>query len=165
MSWLARVTLSLLHLLYACIIRILYWRGTSSKHTRTRIPSHLALLLIAEDFDDSAAESVQECLLQSLQCTAGWCRLAGIQKLTVYDRQGTIYIRILYKTAQRLQTPQEYFPGTMNGYLKRFLLLKLVAIPQNLRSNIRSPLLYRKPLFREVSLQQNFLLWILMFRL
>jgi hypothetical protein len=52
------------------------------------VPSHLALLLVAEDGDFDQTELVRDCLLESLQKAMALCRIVGIRRLTVYDRSG-----------------------------------------------------------------------------
>jgi hypothetical protein len=54
--------------------------------TRRRIPRHLALLLVSDSIHDPAA--TRESFLESASRAVGWCRTAGIEKLTLYDSEG-----------------------------------------------------------------------------
>ncbi|KAJ7244758.1 hypothetical protein B0H12DRAFT_1203571 [Mycena haematopus] len=56
--------------------------------TRRRIPHHLALLLVLDPAHDPA--STRESLLETVNRTVGWCRSAGIEKLTLYDTAGVL---------------------------------------------------------------------------
>ncbi|KAJ7225554.1 hypothetical protein GGX14DRAFT_348856 [Mycena pura] len=81
-------TNSIITLLTAC------WRSFRStpplplRTTRRVIPRHLALLLVPDCVCDAAV--TRKCLLESVRRTAGWCRVVGIEKLTVYDSQGLL---------------------------------------------------------------------------
>jgi len=97
MSWLAKIALTILHFLYACITTIVSWKThwsrippPSVERPRARVPLHLALVLAAEDYDFDQKELVRECLLESLQNATVWCQTVGIRKLTVYDRHGIL---------------------------------------------------------------------------
>ncbi|KAJ7932440.1 hypothetical protein B0H13DRAFT_1955484 [Mycena leptocephala] len=56
--------------------------------TRRRIPRHLALLLVSDSIHDPAA--TRESFLESASRAVGWCRTAGIEKLTLYDSKGVL---------------------------------------------------------------------------
>ncbi|KAJ6621698.1 hypothetical protein B0H10DRAFT_2017080 [Mycena sp. CBHHK59/15] len=56
--------------------------------TRRRTPHHLALLLVPDSIHDSTI--TQQCLLETVNRTVGWCRAIGIEKLTVYDTEGVL---------------------------------------------------------------------------
>jgi dehydrodolichyl diphosphate syntase complex subunit NUS1 len=53
---------------------------------RSKIPKHLCLNLVANN--DMPAEETETAFLQCLQSVAAWCRVLGIETLTVYDRHG-----------------------------------------------------------------------------
>jgi dehydrodolichyl diphosphate syntase complex subunit NUS1 len=92
MSWLARIALSILRFFYVCATAIISWKTRPTKpstQTQKRIPSHLTLLLVAEDDNDAIV--VQECLLESVQRATAWCRTTGVRELTVYDRRGALH--------------------------------------------------------------------------
>ncbi|KAK7064262.1 DUF2235 domain-containing protein [Favolaschia claudopus] len=55
---------------------------------RRRIPQHLALLLVPDLTHGTFA--TRKCLLETVDRTVGWCRSAGIEKLTVYDGEGIL---------------------------------------------------------------------------
>jgi dehydrodolichyl diphosphate syntase complex subunit NUS1 len=53
---------------------------------RKRVPSHLAIIFVADSYFDN--ETIEMSLLESVERAVGWCRVTGIEKLTVYDSQG-----------------------------------------------------------------------------
>jgi len=55
---------------------------------RSRLPKHLALLLVSDATLDP--EEAEAAVVLSVERLASWCRVAGIRELTVYDNQGII---------------------------------------------------------------------------
>jgi dehydrodolichyl diphosphate syntase complex subunit NUS1 len=53
---------------------------------RTKIPSHLALLLVASE--DIEAETTEKKFVECILRAVTWCQAVGINRLTVYDNQG-----------------------------------------------------------------------------
>lgn len=53
---------------------------------RTQIPSHLALLLVANE--DNEAETTEKNFVECILRAVTWCQAVGINQLTVYDNQG-----------------------------------------------------------------------------
>ncbi|KAI0734440.1 hypothetical protein C8Q72DRAFT_392629 [Fomitopsis betulina] len=91
MSWLASLVLVLFH--------VVHWLVTSTKRLlpiwtqpqplvaqRSKLPTHLALLLVLDSHCDK--DAVEETLVESVERAVTWCRAAGINRLTVYDREG-----------------------------------------------------------------------------
>jgi len=95
MSWLASLVLRLIHVLYSLVISVSYVRGYFRSAPqplaarRNKIPTSLAIVLTcAEDYLDS--HNLEESFIQCVERAAAWCRVAGIGRLTVYDRQGIL---------------------------------------------------------------------------
>ncbi|KAH9936999.1 uncharacterized protein B0H18DRAFT_1150097 [Fomitopsis serialis] len=93
MSWLASFALAIFH--------ALYWLVTTARRLltiadqpqplnalRQKLPSHLALLLVAEHHRDS--DATEQLMVESVEKAVTWCRVAGINRLTVYDREGLL---------------------------------------------------------------------------
>lgn len=91
MSWLASLILALFH--------VVHWLVTSARRflaipkqpqplvaQRSKLPTHLALLLVLNPHCDR--DAVEETLVESVERAVTWCRAAGINRLTVYDREG-----------------------------------------------------------------------------
>ncbi|GJE86181.1 hypothetical protein PsYK624_022610 [Phanerochaete sordida] len=95
MSWLASLVLSLFHAVYYVInvfSSLRFSRGRPPKPleaARKQLPTHLALLFATDR--DSALENLDELLLENIQQAISWCRAVGIQRLSVYDREGSLY--------------------------------------------------------------------------
>ncbi|KAJ6519777.1 hypothetical protein C8R45DRAFT_952684 [Mycena sanguinolenta] len=89
------VLLRVLHLFYSLITllsaswdRFEWTPPLPLNVTRRRIPRHLALLLVLDSAHDRA--STRESLLEIVTRAVGWCRSAGIEKLTLYDTAGLL---------------------------------------------------------------------------
>ncbi|KZT72837.1 hypothetical protein DAEQUDRAFT_754878 [Daedalea quercina L-15889] len=93
MFWLASLALTIFH--------VVHWLVTAARRfltiaeqpqplvaQRQKLPSHLALLLIADRRCDK--DAVEDTLVESVERAATWCRAAGISRLTVYDREGLL---------------------------------------------------------------------------
>ncbi len=94
MHLLFRFALWLLHLLYSLYlvlssIRSRYFRPAPRSLTaaRSKIPSHLALVLVSQESDLCVSEA-REAFLACTERAVAYCRTAGIRCLSVYDRQG-----------------------------------------------------------------------------
>ncbi|PCH33694.1 hypothetical protein WOLCODRAFT_160272 [Wolfiporia cocos MD-104 SS10] len=93
MSWLATLALAILHAVYWLVITAKSicrtWSATQPLNKqRKQIPRHLALTLVAgHHAQNKAAESL---MAESLERAVAWCRVIGIHRLTVYDREGTL---------------------------------------------------------------------------
>ncbi|KAF8547465.1 hypothetical protein OG21DRAFT_916283 [Imleria badia] len=88
--------LTLIHFLYVAYMVIAAWVQRRKrrppkplKAQRSKIPKHLCLHLVAND--DMPAEETQTAFLQCLQRVAAWCRMLGIQTLTVFDSCGVLH--------------------------------------------------------------------------
>ncbi|KAI8990507.1 hypothetical protein BD414DRAFT_483866 [Trametes punicea] len=106
MSWLASVALVLLHAVYRLVLVYKSFRSDKEPRPiiaeRSKLPSHLALALVTDpDADD---ESNEEYMVNSVEKVAGWCRVAGIRQLTVYDREGVL-ARCSLEIRKRLLPP------------------------------------------------------------
>lgn len=92
MSWLASFILSLFHAVYYVINIASTFRASLVRPPnplvakRKQVPTHLALLLATNNATVDEAFEYQ--LLDNVQEAISWCRAAGIQRLTVYDRDG-----------------------------------------------------------------------------
>lgn len=58
---------------------------------RSKVPAHLCLNLVASDELDP--EDAEVAFLECLRRTVGWCKVVGIESLTVYDRDGILVWR------------------------------------------------------------------------
>ncbi|EPQ60682.1 hypothetical protein GLOTRDRAFT_135325 [Gloeophyllum trabeum ATCC 11539] len=97
------LALWLIHQLYAFVTFISALRISFSQVTpqplsvpRRLLPNHLALLLVVEH--DAVDEDTVACCLQSVRDAASWAKIAGVRRLTVYERQS-----ILTKELRELQ--------------------------------------------------------------
>ncbi|KAF8560319.1 hypothetical protein OG21DRAFT_1402032 [Imleria badia] len=88
--------LRLIHFLYVAFVtiasRVLRRKRRPPKPLqahRSKIPKHLCLNLVANN--DMPTEETETAFLQCLQGVAAWCRVLGIETLTVYDRHGVLY--------------------------------------------------------------------------
>ena len=92
MSRLASFILSLFHTVYYILNVVSTLRASVVRPPnllaakRKQVPTHLALLLTTENAVIDEAFEFQ--LVDNIQETVSWCRAAGIQRLTVYDRDG-----------------------------------------------------------------------------
>ncbi|KAH9837211.1 uncharacterized protein C8Q71DRAFT_757185 [Rhodofomes roseus] len=111
MSWLASFTLAAFH--------AVYWLVTIAKRlltiadqplplaaARQKLPSHLALLLVTDHRHNS--DATEDSMIESVERAVTWCRAAGIDRLTVYDREGllsTLSLDIRKRLVKRPATP------------------------------------------------------------
>lgn len=92
MSWLASVALRILHFIYWFFVAVkTSWERSEDvplqlNSKRSKIPSHLALLLATDARADAQVQ--EEAMIEAVEKAVAWCRVAGIGRLTVYDRQG-----------------------------------------------------------------------------
>jgi dehydrodolichyl diphosphate syntase complex subunit NUS1 len=94
MALVALLFLRVLHFLYSLFLALLsirrrYLRPSPKSLTaaRSKIPSHLALVLASQEpylCTSDAQEAFLKCTEKAIVC----CRAAGIHCLSVYDRQG-----------------------------------------------------------------------------
>ena len=101
MSFLLRSLLHLLHVFYRIFTFVASQKAQPQpyglSYPRKQMPRHLALLLVSDGDESSSEDASLECFVESIQRTVGWCQTVGIQKLTVYDRNGTaISIRLRF---------------------------------------------------------------------
>jgi dehydrodolichyl diphosphate syntase complex subunit NUS1 len=92
--WLA---LRVLHVFYSLFLALLSIRSRHFRPAprpltaaRSKIPSHLALVLASQEPDlciSEAQEAFMRCTVKAIAC----CRAAGIRCLSVYDRRGQWY--------------------------------------------------------------------------
>ncbi|RDX42615.1 hypothetical protein OH76DRAFT_1410958 [Lentinus brumalis] len=94
MSWFTRLILAVLHAVYRLVLVFkslnsrLRRQPTPLDAGRTKVPSHLALSLIANPAVEE--ESNEKYMLNSVEKVASWCQVVGIRRLTVYDREGIL---------------------------------------------------------------------------
>jgi len=95
MSLLSSLLLRVLHFFYASALLLRsYWKSSTwtpplpVKSSRRRIPQHLAILLVLPPHQ--SLTHVEDAIVQSVVNAVGWCRAAGIEKLTVYERTGLL---------------------------------------------------------------------------
>ncbi|KAI0361532.1 hypothetical protein OH77DRAFT_1492567 [Trametes cingulata] len=112
MSWLASVALALLHALYRLVLvfKSVFHSDKEPRPIaarRSKMPSHLALTLVPNSEDDD--EVNEQYMLDSVEKVVHWCKLAGIRRLTVYDRQGVL-AKCSLELRRRLHPPSEAEP-------------------------------------------------------
>jgi len=96
MSWAARLSLRLFHLIYSFYLAIwsfhCRWLDARPKEltdTRPKVPQHLAITLACSE-DEVGDHAVNEAFVTCAERAAAWCRQAGIRRLTLYDRHGIL---------------------------------------------------------------------------
>jgi len=94
MALVVRLALCVLHFFYSLFLVILSFRSRyfrsaprSLSAKRSKVPSHLVLVLASQEPDLCVSEA-QGAFLGCIENAITWCRVAGIQRLSVYDRQG-----------------------------------------------------------------------------
>jgi dehydrodolichyl diphosphate syntase complex subunit NUS1 len=87
------LVLAFIHAIYSFILAFSSRVNTATKKSplaldapRRRIPSHLAILFVTDEEVDITAATAA--FIQSVEGAVEWCRMAGIEDLAVYDRQG-----------------------------------------------------------------------------
>lgn len=93
---LASLCLRVLHFCYYLAVSLSnFWKTFDLRKPqhltaeRTKLPSHLALLLVVgEDID---AEEIEDSLVECVLRGVTWCQAVGIRQLTVYDSQGAVF--------------------------------------------------------------------------
>ncbi|KAF8213090.1 hypothetical protein K438DRAFT_1803389 [Mycena galopus ATCC 62051] len=118
MTVLAHVLQVLLRVLHSFRLLITLWSASRDRlHwtpplpldvTRRRTPNHLALLLVLDSAHDPA--STRDSVLETASRVVGWCRSAGIEKLTLYDSEGVL-ADCADQISQRVSVV-----GDLNGY-------------------------------------------------
>ena len=93
MSWLASFFLFLIHVGYSLVNAATSLRkGLRARDPqplatkRKQVPSHLALLFASHD--DDALDQFEGEMVDNIEQAVAWCQVAGIKRLTVYDRKG-----------------------------------------------------------------------------
>jgi len=96
MALVVRLVLCVLHFIYSLFLVILSFRSRYFRSAprplstkRSKIPSHLVLVLASQEPDLCVSEA-QEAFLGCIEDAITWCRVAGIQRLSVYDRLGIL---------------------------------------------------------------------------
>jgi len=109
MGLVVRLALWVLHFLYSLFLAILSIRSRhfrpaprSLTATRSKTPSHLALVLASQEPNLCIPEA-QEALLRCTETAIACCRAAGIRCLSVYDRLG-ILVEAFDVAGERLET-------------------------------------------------------------
>ncbi|KAI0307996.1 hypothetical protein B0F90DRAFT_1679165 [Multifurca ochricompacta] len=127
MALVLRLALWFLHFFYSVFlalssIRSRYFRTAPRllTATRSKIPSHLALILASQESDLRTSQA-QEALLRCTEKAIACCRAVGIRCLSVYDRQG-ILLEAFDANRERLErclptthdqlSPEAVFPLT-----------------------------------------------------
>jgi len=111
MSWLTTLALYLIHGLFstlsllASIPRRLRQKPPQPLNaTRRQIPTHLALLLVPDEREDS--EQLEGTLVDIALRVIKWCRVVGVNRLTIYDRQGRL-AGLSLNIKERVCAPEE----------------------------------------------------------
>ncbi|KAG9126963.1 hypothetical protein FRC07_001181 [Ceratobasidium sp. 392] len=76
---------------------------------REKIPEHIALVLAHGDAQKRHGQLYVEdvkAMLESVLRVAGWCQEAGVEKLTVYDREGVLESNASYLRRKLIPTQQ-----------------------------------------------------------
>ncbi|KAH9081893.1 hypothetical protein EDB83DRAFT_2335423 [Lactarius deliciosus] len=96
MHLLFRFVLWVLHILYSVYLALSSIRSRYLQSaprvltaTRSKIPSHLALVLVSQEPELCVSEA-RETFLACTERAVAYCRAAGIRCLSVYDRQGIL---------------------------------------------------------------------------
>ncbi len=94
LSWLASIFLLLIHVGYSVVNAARSLReGLCARDPRPlaakrkQVPSHLAVLFASHD--DAALDLFESEMLDNIEQVVAWCQVAGVKRLTVYDRRGT----------------------------------------------------------------------------
>ncbi len=100
MSWLTTLALYLIHGLFSTLSllasiprRLRQKPPLPLNATRRQIPTHLALLLVPDEREDS--EQLEGTLVDIALRVIEWCRVVGVNRLTIYDRQGAYHYIII----------------------------------------------------------------------
>ncbi|CAL1695669.1 unnamed protein product [Somion occarium] len=95
MSWLTSLALYIIHAVYLLASSLSFLRNpltyTSPRPIdakRKLTPKHLALVFTG--CDSNEMDNLEDILLENIEGVVSWCHLSGIQRLTVYDREGLI---------------------------------------------------------------------------
>ncbi|KAL5534383.1 hypothetical protein ACEPAG_845 [Sanghuangporus baumii] len=114
MSWLAACGLSVLHflhLIWTILTALLYYPFLANPlplhGPRTKLPKNLALVLAIDG--EKPTEEERNAIVKSVVCTARWCKVAGINGLSVYDRHNVV-IKLSSKIKLALQDDAEHTP-------------------------------------------------------
>ena len=106
---LVSLCLRILHFCYYLVVSLSnLWESFNRRQPqhltakRTKIPSHLALLLVVSEGIDT--ETVENTFVESVVRVVTWCRAVGIRQLTVYDSQGVCPIIALSPTVIDIYT-------------------------------------------------------------
>ncbi|EIM92523.1 uncharacterized protein STEHIDRAFT_107012 [Stereum hirsutum FP-91666 SS1] len=96
MSWLASLVLALIHSVYSLFIWLRTVRANRHERIplelnakRSKTPKHLGLIL-AYDASLDGHEELEQVLVACLRSAVGCAQAAGIEQLTVYDRDGLL---------------------------------------------------------------------------
>lgn len=94
MTTVSYLLLRFLHVIHSFLILVpSLWKRFTSRPPlplmapRRRIPKHLAILFVTGAGVDP--ETVEDRVLDSLDSLIVWCRAIGIEKLSLYDSDGT----------------------------------------------------------------------------
>jgi len=124
MALLSRLALRVLHFFYFLFLAIWslrnhYFRRAprSLTATRSKTPSHLALVLVVPESDLCASEA-REAFLRCTEKAIACCRAAGIRRLSVYDRLG-ILLEAPQQVSERLEKCLPPAPAQDRLYLTR----------------------------------------------
>ncbi|KAL1739877.1 hypothetical protein HDZ31DRAFT_7443, partial [Schizophyllum fasciatum] len=96
--------LRLVHFVYfICLIVKSRWRHFRRRiplplqAPRTRLPKHLAIVLTVDSAasdtlrdDVRARERLEDAIIETVESTVKWCRMLGVPRLTIYDREGRV---------------------------------------------------------------------------
>jgi len=112
MSWLVSILLYFIHAVYSLMnlassLREYYSarRPLPLATHRTKFPNHVAILFASDS--ESPLEEFEQRLLQNVEKVVGWCRKAGIQRLTFYDRHGMLSRLSFELRARLVETPDK----------------------------------------------------------
>ncbi|KAI0815043.1 hypothetical protein BC629DRAFT_1468908 [Irpex lacteus] len=139
MSWLASLVLYFMHAVYASTTVVTSWRNRRFAREplplvaeRRKLPHHVAILLAS--IPDHVTDVFEQETLQNIEQAVDWCRKAGIQRLTLYDRQGVLSRLSFDLRARILQAGPDAAATTSESELEYPLTPPLSASPSSSRS-------------------------------
>ncbi|KAI0094825.1 hypothetical protein BDY19DRAFT_44932 [Irpex rosettiformis] len=138
-SWLASAVLYLIHTVYALVNVVTSWRQYRFAREpyplvaeRSKLPRHVAILLASTL--EHVSDSFEQEVLQNVEQAVGWCRQAGIQRLTLYDRQGILSRLSFDLRARILRVAEDATVTTSESELEYPLTPPLSDSPSSPRS-------------------------------
>ncbi|KAK7694732.1 hypothetical protein QCA50_001920 [Cerrena zonata] len=98
MSWLTNAALYVIHVVYLFVNALSFLRRSFTHRlpepldaARGQTPRHLALVFNTGDYTSKRSlEQLDDILVENVERVVSWCRISGIGRLTVYDREGVL---------------------------------------------------------------------------